>query len=296
MFGKDGPTTASLAALAAHATAVRVPAGTEISQEGEPTEQIFLVLEGELKASRADKTLGFFGPRTGVGMLPVLARDPHGYSAVATRDTLALVLRAEDTLEMFEDHFEIMYSAMRGMARDAIELRRVLPNAGFADEPKSDPGCPPRALDLVERLLYMRSTFGLQDSHFDALGELAQAASEVRYPAGTLLWSAGETAEHMIVIVSGALRCETPQGQRFAFGAGEIVGSLDMIGGVPRWFDARVERELVGLSFDSDLVADIWEDQPDLSFDFLRTLARMLLSLRERVGPHVPSVLFRSRE
>ena len=57
-----------------------------------------------------------------------------------------------------------------------------------------------------------------------------------------------------------------------------------MIGGVPRWFDARVERELVGLSFDSDLVADIWEDQPDLSFDFLRTLARMLMGLRERVG------------
>jgi CRP-like cAMP-binding protein len=130
----------------------------------------------------------------------------------------------------------------------------------------------------------MRSTFGLQDSHFDALGELAQAASEVRHPPETLLWSAGESAENMVVVISGALRCRTPEGQAFAFGAGDIVGSLDMIGGVPRWFDARVERELVGLSFDSDLVADIWEDQPDLSFDFLRTLARMLIGLRERVG------------
>ena len=285
IFGKDGPPTPALAAMAAHAIGARIPAGTVLAREGDPTDSIFLILEGELRASRGARPLGVFGARTTVGVLPLLARDPQGYLLVAARDTLALVLRAEDTLEMFEDHFEIMLSAMRGLSRDAIELRRRLrPHAGFSAEPRPDLACPSRPLDLVERLLYMRSTFGLQESHFDALGELAQSASEVRYPAGRLRWSAGDRAEHMLVLVTGALRCSSPEGHHFAFGPGEIVGALDMFGGVPRWFEARVERDVVGLSFDSDLVADIWEDQPELSFDFLRTLSRMLLSLRERVG------------
>jgi CRP-like cAMP-binding protein len=264
---------------------VRIAAGSVLSRDGEPVDTIYLVLEGELEASRGGKPLGSFGARSSVGMIPVLARDPRGFRCVAIRDTSALALRAEDALEMFEDHFDMMHAALRGIARDAIAVRRKLrPHAGFSNEIGPCVECPTRPLDLVERLLYMRSTFGLQESHFDALAELAQAATEVRYPAGRRLWSAGDRSEHMLIVVSGALRGRTEDRLSFAFGPGDIVGSLDMFGAVPRWFELTVEREAVALAFGSELMTDIWEDQPELSFDFLRTNARLLLDLRERMS------------
>jgi CRP-like cAMP-binding protein len=285
MFGRDGPPTAALAALAAHVMPVRIRAGTVLAKDGEPVNTIYLVLEGELSAWRGGKHIGNFGPRTSVGLLPVLARDPLGYRCVALRDSSALAMRAEDALEMFEDHFDMMLGVLRGIARDAIAARRSLrPDAGFSNDAESCGDCPPRPLDLVERLLYMRNTFGLQEAHFDALAELAQAATEVRYPAGRLLWTAGARADHMLIVVSGSLRGRTDDGMSFAFGPGDIVGSLDMVAAVPRWFELTVDREVVALSFGSELLTDIWEDQPELSFDFLRSMARMLLALRERVS------------
>lgn len=285
MFGREGPPTTALAALAAHVAPVRIRAGTVLAKDGEPVNTIYLVLDGELSAWRAGKHIGNFGPRTSVGLLPVLARDPRGYRCVATRDTSALAMRAEDTLEMFEDHFDMMLGVLRGIARDAIAARRSLrPNAGFSHDASPCDECPSRPLDLVERLLYMRNTFGLEEVHFDALAELAQAATEVRYPAGRLLWPAGARADYMLIVVSGSLRGRTDDGLSFAFGPGDIVGSLDMVAAVPRWFELTAEREVVALSFGNELLTDIWEDQPELSFDFLRSMARMLLVLRERAS------------
>jgi CRP-like cAMP-binding protein len=296
MFGDGGPSTPALAALVELTVPVRIPAGTCVAREQGPVGVAYLIIEGSLEVRRGGNLLGVFGPRSSVGVLAVLSRDTRGFECVALADTVALMLRAEDFLEILEDQFDLMHSAMRGIAGDAIAARRkLLPHAGFSNELRPPVEYPERELDLVERILHLRQTFGLGHSFIDELAELARAAEEVRYPAGKKLWSSGDSANHMIILVNGVVEGTTPEGARFQCGPGDILGHLDMVSRTPRWFDAFVTEDVVALTLDYEVVIDVWEDQPELGFDFIRMLANVLLSLRERVSllatshePHAP--------
>jgi CRP-like cAMP-binding protein len=284
LWGNAALSTSTLAAVAAHTTAVRIPAGAVLGRDGEAVRVTYAMIEGEVRGSRDGRSIGTFGPRSVVGMIPVLARDPRGFDYVATRDSTALALAADDLLEMIEDHFELMYAALRALAADAIALRLGLPDAGFSGKLRPSIECPARPLDLIERLLYLRQTFGFHESHIDALAEFARAAVEVRHAAGEKLWSAGDRSTHMLILICGQVRATDADGRALSFGPGDLVGSLDMMAGMPRWFDITVRQDLVALSLDGDLLVDIWEDQPELGFDFLRILGAMLVSLRERTA------------
>jgi CRP-like cAMP-binding protein len=275
---------APLAALAAHVATVRIPAGTELHSPTEPVSDTYLVVEGELVVRYLGGRPKPFGPQSGVGILPALAKVDHGYHSWASRDSVALTLRIEDMLEVYEDHFELMHASLRALAREGIELRRQLrPHAGFSNVMLESPTCPVQPLDLVERVLCLRRNFGLGHSHVDELAELARGASEVRYAAGTPLWAAGAPAESMLLMMCGSVRGHTPEGLDFQLGAGDIVGGVDMVAEQPRWFDATVQEDMVALSFNREGLIDLLEDQPELGFDFLKLMATTLLSLRAQV-------------
>ena len=285
MFGANGPSTNALAAIARLTTAWRIPKGTVIEREGKPFGTVYLLIEGELRASRQGRLLGVFGARSSVGLLATLARDRQGLTCEALADTTALALRADDFLEVLEDHFELMYSAMRGLAQDGIELRRnLMPHAGFLAPTRQGVTCPAGPLDLTTRILYLRETFGLRRSYIDELAQLARAAHEARYAPGERLWSTGETASHTAILLCGTVQGETPAGARFTFGAGDIVGALDTIAEQPRWFDAVASEHTVTLTLDSEALVDVWEDRPGLALDFLRLMATTLINLRSHAS------------
>jgi CRP-like cAMP-binding protein len=282
LFGLQTVATSSLAALAAHTTPVRIPKGLEVTSEGQPIDEMYVVIDGELATSRSGKQLGVFGPRSAVGALAAFAHDLHGYRCVATRDTIALAMRADEVLEVFEDHFEMLLMVMRAVARESIETRLLLPRAGFSDQIRAAES-PTRPLDLVERLFCLRESFTAGLTHLDALAEIARTSREVRYPRGTALWRVGDPSGHMLTMVSGVVSASTEAGLQFRFGPRDILGSLDMVADVPRWYDTVVERDVVALWHDAEIVIDLCEDHTELGFGFLQLLAAMLLSLRERV-------------
>jgi CRP-like cAMP-binding protein len=287
MFGPNGPSTSALAAIAQLTTAVRIPQGMVVEREGRPFGNVYLLIEGELRAAREGRLLGTFGARNSVGVLSALARDRNGFTCQALADTVALTLRAGDFLEVLEDHFELMYSAMRGLANDGIELRRnLMPHAGFVAPVREDVACPREPLDLTGRILCLRETFGLERSYIDELAQLARAAQERRYAPGERLWSSDERATHIAILICGAVQCATPAGARFAFGAGDIVGALDTLAEQPRWYDAVASKETVALTIEAEAMIDVWEDRPGLALDFLRLVAITLISLREHQSAH----------
>ena len=285
MFGAGGPSTNALAALARITTALRIPKGTVIEREGRPFGTVYLLIEGEIRATRQGRLLGVFSGRSTVGVLSTLARDRQGLTCEALADTTALVLRADDFLEVLEDHFELMYSAMRGLAHDGIDLRRnLMPHAGFLAPTRQGVACPTGPLDLTTRILYLRETFGLRRSYIDELAQLARAAQEARYQPGQRLWSTGERATHAAILLCGAVQGATPPGARFTFGPGDLVGALDTIAEQPRWFDAVASEETVALTIDTEALVDVWEDRPGLALDFLRLMATTLINLREHAS------------
>jgi CRP-like cAMP-binding protein len=282
LFGLQHVATPALAAVAAHAVPVRIPAGTQLAVEGQPVTDVYVVIEGELATRREGRKLGTFGPHSAVGALASFARDARGYECTATRDTVALALQAEELLEVFEDHFDVMHAALRAIAHESIDTRLgITPHAGFSGALRPAPEVPVRPLDLVERLFCLREVFPVGVARLDAVAEIARTAREVRYPAGTRLWSAGDRSSRALNLLCGEVACSTSAGLTFRFGPLDILGSLDLIAGVPRWFDAIVERDVVGLALDVEVIIDLWEDHPDLCLEFLQLLASTLLSLRE---------------
>jgi CRP-like cAMP-binding protein len=284
MFGTSGPSTQALAALAQHITPVRIAKGTQLAREGSLLGIVYLIIEGKIVASRNGLSWGEFAAPGSIGFLPALAGGMDGIDCVAVEDTIALALRSEDMLEVLEDHFDLLLGAMRGFARSAIELRRQLPpSAGFNNEVRETTECPAGPLDLVERILYLRQTFALQRSFVAEIAELARAAQEARYNAGTKLWSVGDPADHAVIVLCGVVECESADGAIFRFGPGDIIGNLDTMASVPRWFNAVTSEYVVALVMPSEVMVDVIEDHPELAFDFLRMFSASLVDLRERV-------------
>jgi CRP-like cAMP-binding protein len=284
MFGAAGPSTAALAALSAQLDAVRMPQGMIVQQVGGPGSVIYFVLDGELVVQRDGKPFGVFGPRSVVGVLPAFARDTATFVATVTQAATALRLRFEDMLEVFEDHFDMLQSALSGMSRNTIELRRLIrPHAGYDAELREPPddlgdGDP---LGLIERMLVLRTSLAVH-THIDELAELARAAQEVHFAPGATLWDENESATHMLVVVRGRVQANTSDGLSFTFGPADLVGALDTISGTPRWFTAKAEAVVVALAVERDALLDLVEDQAELGFDVLRMLAQVLTTLRER--------------
>ena len=293
LFGADAVLShEALAGLAQLTRAQRVAAGVQLAREGEAFPFVYLIIEGQLELSRAGKRVGLFSDGNGVGVMSALARDEGGFGCRALRESTLLVLRMADLFEMMEDYFELMHGALRSVAAEAIRWRGALPDGGFQPQaPLECVECGEGPLGLVQRIFHLRRTIGLERSYIDELAELARAAREVRVPRDTQLWSIGERADHLLIVVRGNVIGRTPQGGVFHFGPGDILGNLDTISGEPRWFDARAQSDLVGLTIDSEAIVDVWEDHPDLGFAFLRMLSRLVLELRVRAAQLDPSVV-----
>jgi CRP-like cAMP-binding protein len=286
LFGADVSLShEALAGIAQLARAQRVAAGVELARQGEPFPFGYLIIEGQLELTRDGQRVGLFGAGSGVGMMSALARDPGGFGCKTLAESTLLVLRFEDIFEIMEDYFEMMHGALRNIAAEAIRWRRALPDGGFIPPARQIcEECGEGPLGLVERIFHLRRTIGLERSYIDELAELARSAREQRVPRGTQLWSTGERADHLVILVSGEVSGKTPEGSVFRFGPGDILGNLDTIAGVPRWFDAYAESDLVMLTLDGEAIVDVWEDHPDLGFAFLRLFSSLILSLRAQAG------------
>src|SRR5436190_7435101 len=133
-FGQEGASAPALAAFAQLATALHVPAGVHLTRESEPFGTVYFVIKGKLRVSRAGTTIGVVAEPSALGALAAMAGDTRGVDSVAVSDAVVLAVRAEDVLEILEDHFDMMQSALRRSASEAIKIRRALtPHAGFSN-------------------------------------------------------------------------------------------------------------------------------------------------------------------
>lgn len=257
------------------------PTGAELFAEGEPVNAMHYVLEGKVAVRRKGETLEIFEAPAVVGGLGALAGLADGQQMVALEDCWTLEMDGSVMADVFEDNFTLLHMVIRAMAEQFIDARRAAgPVAGF-DQNINEVEAPAAELGLVERLFYLRQSMTFGRGRIEMLLGLARDARELRVPAGTALWRTGDPTGTWLVIVAGVIACQNGD-QLFRFGPGDSVGGLDALGGVPRWFDARVESDLVALEIDADLLVDLFEDNVDLALDTCRRIAGFLIELREQ--------------
>ncbi len=207
---------------------------------------------------------------------------PTRCSRVADTTTLSFTL--EDQIDVFDDNFAILASALRGVAGAFLD---ALAAAGPADRLQPPPAAPPtpdRILSLVEKLTALRSAAPYDEAPLEALAELARESPQVRLAAGESLWSAGDESAWSLAIVAGSVTGTAGGGAPLRLTAGTIAGALDSMAGRVRGFDAVAETDIIGLRIDSDTLLDVLEDHTDMALHLLHSMARDVLALRERIA------------
>lgn len=273
-----------LAVIAEHSEAWFFEKGSYLFREGEPITRMHMIVEGEVELRRHGHLLRRLGAHGTAGALSMMARDPEGYDALALADTTTLALGRDDTEDIFEDNFDILYAVLRTMAADIIEVRRESgESAGFGEDYLEGIDCHNRPMDLVERIFFLRKSMVVAQGRINAIADMARLAREKRWQPGDVMWKAGERAREITVLAHGTVACVSDDGrQRFRFGPGDTIGGLGALAGIPQWYDAVAQEPVVGLVLDMDGVLDVWEDHIELPMELLRRMSSFMLSLLER--------------
>ncbi len=286
-----------IAAIAAFAQEQLFPEGTALTKPGRPVQSIFFIVEGQVDQLEDGEPVRRWGAHDVLGGMAAMTQAPEGQHFVAVDDVIAFEVMYDDMLDVFEDHFSILVAVLGGMSGAMLEARRELGlDGGY--EPADPPEVPPHSLPrltLVEKILFLRNMQDMGRHEVEVMAELARGATEWRYDAGTALWRAGDSSDYYLFIVAGCVAGDVPEepatelrparpAQRIRLGANSPIGIMDALAGVPRWYTAVAETDVVVLRVEAGDLIDILEDHTELAVNMLRRLAGTVLELRKRIG------------
>jgi CRP-like cAMP-binding protein len=278
-----GLPTNDLAALAELQVERPVRAGEVLLKSGEEPSGVYFVLEGTIDCHRRGRFVGRVGPGGGLGGLVLFAQDGEGVQAVATTDGRVLELDGEALLDVFEDRFRVLHHVMRGTCRQLLDLvirAKTLPFQGLGTVPP--PRDPSKDLDLVERIFFLKSMAPFKRSSINALAELSRTTTQVRFPAGTVLWKAGEVGATAYLVLDGTVAGRVVEsGVEFLAGPGTPLGASEMMAELPRWYDATASTAVVALQGSTEALLDVFEDNYEMARDYLAMWARAVLVIIE---------------
>jgi CRP-like cAMP-binding protein len=258
------------------------PKGTHLMRENEPIVALHLLTGGSVSLARGGRALGTLRPPQSLGFLGIMAQSDGAYDAICDEDTRTFEVAADALSDLLEDQFEFFYATLRYMADRLYYDMQELPAAALGSEPELDPKMPERPLDLVERIWVMRGYAGFEKANLNALASLCQQCEEVRFEPGTRLWSAGDPAPDVFLLVRGTIGCLTAGGTQFRYGPSTAVGGVDTVADKPRWYSATTETRVLGLRAASDRFVDLLENDFSLASNFLAALAGALVKVLAR--------------
>jgi len=274
--------TEDLTTLAGIARERFFPAGSVLLR-GESPRYVYTLLDGSVRVERSGHVVGRIAAGRGVGLLSLLARDPTGVDAIAETDVLALESDADAVLEVFEDHFTILSRVLQQMAGLALDLLQEMSDFDLLRTLKrADADALPREPDLVERILILRRASPFVHGSVSALAELSQQLTHVTYPPGVRLWEIGEPAGSVLITLAGSGDGTLADGRRFEIGPGLPLGAMESLAERPRWYSVTTRTRLDALHGSVEALSDVFEDNPDMAFDYLAVICRTIVRVADR--------------
>ncbi len=108
--------TDDLAYLAAIAEEVIFPAGTDLYKVHEPSDALFLIVDGRVRIHRSDQEIAILGAHQAVGTWALFDAEPRVATATAIEETQTLRLAREDFYELLSDHVRIIEAVLKALA------------------------------------------------------------------------------------------------------------------------------------------------------------------------------------
>ncbi|MGD8861403.1 MAG: cyclic nucleotide-binding domain-containing protein [Myxococcales bacterium] len=114
--------TEHLAHVAAVATERSYEQGEVIFREADPSDAMYVVLEGEVRLSRGGRTVTVAREDEAFGTWSLLDDEPRVVDAVAASDCVLLRLAKDDFIDLLADNVEITQAVLKGIV---MRLRAV---------------------------------------------------------------------------------------------------------------------------------------------------------------------------
>jgi len=266
--GFEDAELSDLNSLAENVTERTFEPGTLVTGPRARTAAIYIVLEGRLTGA-SGRT---WGPAEVCGSLEAMGRRRMSEDVFAEERTRTLQLSAAAFREILEDNYGLLTSVRRALGRQLHDLPMTFETFDMPEVVGEMP------LGMVERLILLRRRMPFGRGRIEALSTLAQAAEEVRLPAGAELAVVGEPVVATLVILEGRVRV-TRGATTVVVGPGYVVGALESLGELPHGTTSVALTPVRALRCPSSVMFDVLEDHTDLALAMIESLAAALVDL-----------------
>jgi CRP-like cAMP-binding protein len=195
-----------------------------------------------------------------------LARDTMPFTLETTDGAIVLELPLSALEEALEEHFPSWLATTRALAGWLVDARHTQPAPLERHTLHRKPG-------LVERIAALEEALPFARGYVDALLQLAEEATEVRFDRGAVIWRRGEAAHSLLVPLDGSLRGsndgEEPLG----------LGGLELLAGRNRTTQLEATQPLSALRLAEETLLDMLEDHHALARDLTAMLAAAVIPL-----------------
>lgn len=262
------------ARVAALVTDLWLPADHTLYRVGEPAEEHYFVVDGEIEVTAPGGGRWTFGARSIVGILDVAQERPRSRSARTLRDTHVLRLRAADWHDFLEDDFEFARGAIHNISRGLMLLHLTAQGRGFETKAHVPVRARPGPLSFVDRTLLLRSVPPFQRASVQATVDLIPHARLRELGGGDLLFESGAPRETLYVVAGGAVTVLKDTWSA-TFEVGTLVGGLGSLSPDPWVLRARAaEAGARVLEIDTEDLFDAMEEHFDLVRGAIAELSR----------------------
>lgn len=271
------------ARIAALLEARDVPEDTVLFRQGDPPDEFFFVVEGEVIMEADGVPDWTFGDRSLVGMVDMNAGRPHRRSCRTRRPTRLLVGRAAAWLEIMDDDPEMSDTAIYFFA-ERVHSHSLELGGQLTPDPilEGEIGSP---LAIHQKTLVLRDTPLLSRASTQAIASLAQVAEELTYPAGATLFATGQAEPALYAVARGVVVLRSEPGRVMRVGPQRFLASEASLCGRLGDYSAQAETACSVLRIRVEDYYDQADEHPDLTRAAMACLALEVEKLMDLKPP-----------
>ena len=269
--------------LAALLEAREVPAETLLFREGDPPDEFFFVVEGQVVMEATGFPTWTFGERSLVGMVDMMAWRPHRRACRTTRPTRLLRGRSTTWLDLLDDDPVMGEGAIYNFAQ---RLHTLLEELGhlLPPDPIASQAALSSPLALYEKALVLRDTPLLARASTQAIASLAQVAEELTLRPGEELFASGVAERSLYALASGVVALRF--GERMArVGPLQFLAPAAALAGRLVAYEARAESAAIVLQIREEDYYDQSDEHPDLARAAMAYMATEIEKLMDLKPP-----------
>lgn len=136
MFSELEPSDARL--LTEHTHTRTYPANSILINEGDQTDSLYVILEGEVKAYASDESgkeviLNILGPGEYFGELSLVDDQPRSASVMTLKPTKAMIISKQNFKQCLSENTELAFNLIRNLTRQVRGLTDSVKNLALMD-------------------------------------------------------------------------------------------------------------------------------------------------------------------